>query len=87
MFAVGAGPSVTVFDKRFNPVYVERVRATGKVAQEADLDWWLTEGGSKTFYVSDGDPTTLVIPEGSDKNLLPEKAADLSIIRYVRSSQ
>lgn len=83
VFAVGSGPSVTVFDKRFDPLYISRVRATGKIPAEADLDWWLAEAGSKTFYVSDGNPDTLVIPEGGDVYLNPENIGELRIIRYV----
>ncbi len=82
VFAVGAGPSVTVFDKRFDPLYIARVRATGKEPVEADLDWWLAEAGNRTFYVSDGNPDTLVIPEGQDTYLVPERAKGLKIIRY-----
>ena len=81
VFAVGAGPSVTVFDKRFDPLYIARIRATGEVPVEADLDWWLSKVGS-TFYVSDGNPDTLVIPDGKDTNLAAERAKGLKIIQY-----
>jgi peptidoglycan/xylan/chitin deacetylase (PgdA/CDA1 family) len=82
VFAVGAGPAVMMYDKRFDPLYIPRVRATGRVPAEADLDWWLAKPGSKTFYVSDGDPDTLVIPEGGDANLVPERTDGLKVIRY-----
>jgi len=87
IFAVGAAPSVTVFDKRFDPLFIERVRATGKVPAEADLDWWLAEAGTRTFYVSDGNPDTLVIPTGSEKNLDETKTAGLTVIAYDRKPE
>lgn len=82
VLAVGAGPSPMVYDTRFDALYIPRVRATGMVPAEADLDWWLAEAGQKTWYVSDGDPATIVVPEGNEKNLDAQKVDGMSVIQY-----
>ena len=82
VLAVGAGPSPMVYDTRFDALYIPRIRATGMVPAEADLDWWLTEAGRKTWFVSDGDVTTITVPAGGDETLDLDKAAGMRVIRY-----
>ncbi len=82
IFAVGAGPTVPPYDKRFDPTYIARVRATGRVAVEADLNWWLAEAGGKTWFVSDGDPQTLVIPDGVQERLDPDRTGGFDVVIY-----
>ena len=82
VLAVGAGPSPMVYDKRFDALYISRVRATGMVGAEADLDWWLSEAGAKTWYVSDGDPETIIVPQGGDENLDEAKSDGFRVVRY-----
>lgn len=81
-FAVGAGPTVPVYHAKFDPLYIARVRATGKEAEEADLDWWLENASEKSWYVSDGNPETIVFPKGQEENLLGEKTAAFRVISY-----
>ena len=81
-FAVGSGPSVPVYHVKFDPLYVARVRATGKVAEEADLDWWLENASSSSWYVSDGNPDTLVFPIGQEEMLSRDHVADRQVIPY-----
>ena len=81
-FAVGSGPTVPVYHVKFDPLYIARVRATGKVAEEADLDWWLENASGSSWYVSDGNPDTLVFPAGQEEMLSREQVANRRVIPY-----
>lgn len=61
LLAVGAAPSVPCWHTDYNPAYVERVRAQGRVSVEADLTWWLEHMNEKNLFISDGDPQTVTI--------------------------
>lgn len=63
IMAVGANPTVPSIAVKYNPMYVSRIRAQGKIAVECDLTWWLPKMTASRMYVSDGDPMTIVIPE------------------------
>lgn len=81
-FAVGAGPSIPVYHAKFDPLYIARVRATGKVAEEADLDWWLENASEKSWYVSDGNPETIVYPAELADMLVPEISNEMQLVPY-----
>jgi hypothetical protein len=81
-FAVGAGPTVPVYHAKFDPLYIARVRATGKVSEEADLDWWLENASEKSWYVSDGNPEKTVYPVGQEEWLVQALAADREFVSY-----
>ncbi len=82
VFAVGAGftdPSYTI---KFNPLYIERVRATGMQAVEADLDWWLERIDDIAMYVSDGNPETVVTTENRADKVNPERLNGKTLVTY-----
>jgi hypothetical protein len=82
VMAVGANPSVPSTHIKFNPLYVARIRAQGKVAAEADLTWWLDKMTPENLYVSDGDAKTIVIPSSQDKLVNMDKLGDKKLITY-----
>jgi peptidoglycan/xylan/chitin deacetylase (PgdA/CDA1 family) len=75
MVAGGAAPSP--FARSFDPVRLPRIQAV-----ERDLAYWLTyfERNPGERYVSDGDPTTIVIPAGRRDRLRPSLPAGLRIV-------
>ncbi len=58
--AAWGGPTVSPFDKAFDPYRVSRLEVTA-----TSLDHWLTyfEQNPDQYYISDGDPDRLTIPE------------------------
>jgi peptidoglycan/xylan/chitin deacetylase (PgdA/CDA1 family) len=75
MVAGGAAPSP--FARAFDPIRLPRIQAV-----ERDLGYWLTyfERNPGERYVSDGDPTTVVIPPGRRDRLRPTLPANLRVI-------
>ncbi|MBS4030622.1 MAG: polysaccharide deacetylase family protein [Clostridiales bacterium] len=57
---VGANPSLSPFDIRFNPFRLPRIRA-----DETELSRWLDyfKNNPDQQYISDGDPDTITVPE------------------------
>ena len=64
--AAWGGPTVSPFDPEFDPYHVPRMEVTA-----TSLDHWLTyfEQNPHEYYVSDGDPNRITVPE-------PEIAAE-----------
>lgn len=82
IMAVGANPSVPSISKKYNSLYVSRIRAQGRVAVDADLTWWLPKMTSDRMFISDGDPKTIVIPAGKVDRVDEGKLADKRLITY-----
>ncbi len=82
VFAVGAGYAYSVFDKRFDYLYIPRVRATGKDPVEADFDWWLENASEGTYYISDGNPESIVVPVGKEENIATDKLGTIELVTY-----
>lgn len=67
---VGWDPALPPNRIGYNPLKTPRVRVTGLLNEDGDLDWWL--GGKIQLnqqYISDGNPETITVPE-SKKNLI-----------------
>lgn len=82
IMAVGANPSVPVISNKYNSLYVARIRAQGRVAVNADLTWWLPRMTSTRMFISDGDPTTIVVPEEKSGTINTEKLNNKVLITY-----
>ncbi len=82
IMAVGANPSVPSISKNYNSLYVRRVRAQGRVAVDGDLTWWLPKMTSTRMFISDGDPSTIVVPEEKADTINTEKLRDKTLITY-----
>lgn len=63
ILAVGANPTVPSISVKYNSEYVSRIRSQGRVPVDCDLTWWLSRMTSKRMFISDGDPSTIVVPE------------------------
>lgn len=63
LMEVGWDPYQSPFSKKFDPLSVHRVRASGLTPQNADLAWWLKNLKHSNEYVSDGDPSSVTVPE------------------------
>ncbi|HBV98468.1 MAG: polysaccharide deacetylase [Peptococcaceae bacterium BICA1-7] len=66
---VGWDPTVSPVSKKFNPLSIHRVRATGIKPVQADLDWWLQNLSRNEQYISDGNPDTVTIPKGKEADI------------------
>lgn len=79
---VGWDPSQPPASRKFNPLSIHRVRASGIVPVEADLAWWLKELSRKEQYISDGNVNTVTVPKGRESLLDPAKLRDYEMIVY-----
>lgn len=82
IFAVGANPSVPSIHVDYNPQYVRRIRAQGRVAVDGDLTWWLPKMTETRMFISDGDPTTIVVPESKTQKVNEQLLNGKTLITY-----
>lgn len=82
VMAVGAQPSMPTIHVNYNPDYVGRIRAQGKVQENYDLTFWLPKMTNDRMYVSDGDPNTVVVPEGMEGKVDTSKLNGKTLITY-----
>jgi peptidoglycan/xylan/chitin deacetylase (PgdA/CDA1 family) len=82
IMAVGSTPSVPSIHKDYNPGYVARIRSQGKEEIKFDLTYWLPNMTRDRMYISDGDPSTIVVPKGKENLIDPEKLNGKKIITY-----
>ncbi|NLX63590.1 MAG: polysaccharide deacetylase family protein [Clostridiaceae bacterium] len=82
IMAVGAEPSVPSISKKYNSLYVRRIRAQGRVPVNGDLTWWLPRMSPNRMFISDGDPTTIVVPEEKRDTIAVEKLNGKRLITY-----
>lgn len=77
-FEVAGGPSVSPHSEAFDRLHIPRIQAT-----QSEFDYWLGyfEQRPEERYVSDGDPTTVAVPESIDFSPAPSLGA-LEVIRY-----
>jgi peptidoglycan/xylan/chitin deacetylase (PgdA/CDA1 family) len=75
MVAGGAAPSP--FSRGFDPVRLPRIQAV-----ERDLGYWLTyfDRNPGERYISDGDPTTIMVPPGRRDRLRPTLPPNLRVV-------
>lgn len=79
---VGWDPSVSPISKKFTPLSVHRVRASGIVPVDADLAWWLKNMSRSEQYVSDGNPDTVTVPKAKEQDVDPAKLNGKRLIVY-----
>lgn len=79
---VGWDPSVPPASRKFNPLSIHRVRASGIVPVEADLAWWLKKLSKAEQYISDGNTNKVTIPKGKEALLDPSKLGDMQLVVY-----
>lgn len=79
---VGWDPSVSPISKRFNPLSIHRVRASGIKPVDMDLGWWLDNMSRGEQYISDGNPDTVTVPESKKDDVDPEKLGDKKLVTY-----
>jgi len=82
IMAVGANPSVPSIHVDYNAQYVRRIRAQGRVAVDGDLTWWLPRMTEGRMYISDGDPTTIVVPESKAQKVNEQLLNGKTLITY-----
>ncbi len=82
IMAVGAEPSVPPIHTKYNSLYVRRIRAQGREEVTCDLTWWLPRMTSTRMFISDGDPTTIVVPEAKSGEINKEKLINQTLITY-----
>jgi len=82
IMAVGAQPSKPSIHVDYNPVYVGRIRAQGKIQENYDLTFWLPKMTRDRMYISDGDPDTVVVPEGVESKIDMSKLNGKKLITY-----
>jgi len=82
IMAVGAQPSMPSIHVNFNPEYVGRIRAQGKVQENYDLTFWLPKMTKERMYISDGDPDTIVVHEGMESKINMDKLNGKTVITY-----
>lgn len=82
IFAVGANPTVSPISIKYNSQYISRIRGQGRVAIDCDLTWWLPRMTSARMFISDGDPSTIVVPEAKAGDINKEKIGDKTLITY-----
>ncbi|MEJ7569595.1 MAG: putative glycoside hydrolase [Gaiellaceae bacterium] len=76
---VGANPAPSPFSKAFDPAAIPRIR-TSHAGWNGEADYgfsyWMRqfEVNPKTRFISDGDPATLVIRPGADREVKPRFA-------------
>lgn len=82
IMAVGAQPSKPSIHVDYNPTYVGRIRAQGKIQEAYDLTFWLPKMTRERMYISDGDPSTVVVPEGMESKIDTSKLNGKKLITY-----
>lgn len=73
LMEVGANPNPSPVSIKFDPLSVDRVRASGIKPVECDLAWWLEKVSTADEYVSDGDPDTVAVPKSKEELVDPQK--------------
>jgi len=79
---VGAGPTVSPVSKNSKPTSMSRVRATGMINVDCDLDWWLERLTRDQQYISDGNPNKVTIPKSEENNIDMEKLQGKQLVIY-----
>lgn len=82
IMAVGSNPSKPSISPDYNPDYVPRIRSQGMEPVLQDLTWWLPKMTSDRMFVSDGAPSTIVVPEGRKDRVDTSKLNGKTLITY-----
>lgn len=79
---VGWDPATSPFSVGFDPMSTHRVRSTGITKVDCDLAWWLENQSRKSQFVSDGDPSTVAVPEASADKVNKDALGDKKLVIY-----
>ncbi len=82
LMLVGANPAPPSTNKKFNPVAIPRVRASGIKLVDCDLTWWLSKSSRNDQYVSDGNPNTITVPKAKESLVDTTKLKDKKLVTY-----
>lgn len=82
LMEVGWDPNQSPFSTKFNPLSVHRVRASGIIPQDADLAWWMKSIKRSNEYVSDGNTSTVTVPESYKDIVDTSKLGSRKLITY-----
>ncbi len=82
LMEVGWDPNQSPFSTKFDPLSVHRVRSSGIIPQDADLAWWLKSIKRSNEYVSDGNPSTVTVPEAYKDIVDSSKLDGRTLITY-----
>lgn len=76
---VGAEPAPSPFSKHFKPLAIPRIRGS-----EEELSKWLGyfQRNPSAKFVSDGDPNTITVIQGEEKNVDPNRTGGRTVIVY-----
>jgi len=86
---VGANPSYSPYDKRFNPYRLPRIRASEIKTSNLGLYDWLKffDKHPEMRYISDGDPNTITIPENLKDRVISLNDKRLKVYTVSNSSK
>ena len=82
IMAVGAQPSMPSTAVNYNPTYVGRIRAQGKLQEDFDLTYWIPKMTKARMYISDGDASTVVVPDAMAIKIDTGKLNGKKLIKY-----
>lgn len=82
IMAVGANPAKPSIAPDYNPDYVPRIRSQGMEPVLQDLTWWLPKMTPERMFVSDGDPSTIVVPDSRKDRVDTSKLNGKTLITY-----
>ncbi|MDF2547944.1 MAG: hypothetical protein K0R93_2842 [Anaerosolibacter sp.] len=84
---VGWDPDKSPYHKDFNPLAIHRIRGSEleKYVQNVGMYNWLEqfEKGSRTRFISDGDPDVVTVPENFKEALEASKVGDREVKTYI----
>lgn len=79
---VGWDPAPSPFSVKFDPLSTHRVRSSGINPVDQDLAWWLSNMKRDSQYVSDGNPSTVTVPESYEEFVNNDMLKDRTLITY-----
>ncbi|HEX2946654.1 MAG TPA: polysaccharide deacetylase family protein [Clostridia bacterium] len=82
LMEVGWDPNQSPYSTKFDPMSIHRVRSSGIEPQDADLAWWLKNLKRSNEFVSDGNPSTVTVPESYKSIVDQSKLGGRALITY-----
>lgn len=81
---VGWKPSVSPIDKDFNPLAIQRVRASETAVDGVGMYDWMEgfDNDPSRKFISDGAPNIVTIPKSKEENIDKEKIIDKELYIY-----
>jgi len=82
LFDVGSRPAPSPATRRFDPLSIPRVRASGAAAVKTDFAFWMRNLSLGDLYVSDGDAATVTVPKALAKTVDPARLLGKRLVTY-----